>query len=58
MFRLNHYNNSILEGIVSYQNEFLQKVFNFESQITPIEELNMFHCSQLRFIHLHAPVHL
>ena len=45
--QINHYNESILEGI-TYQNEFLQKVFNFESQITPIEELNMFHCSQLR----------
>ena len=45
--QINHYNNSIIEGI-TYQNEFLQKVFNFESQITPIEELNMFHCSQLR----------
>lgn len=45
--QINHYNESILEGI-TYQNEFLQKVFNFESQITPIEELNMIHCSQLR----------
>jgi len=45
--QINHYNEGILESI-SYQNEFLQKVFNFESQITPIEELNMIHCSQLR----------
>ena len=45
--QINHYSESILESI-SYQNEFIQKVFNFESQITPIEALNMVHCSELR----------
>ena len=44
---INHYKENIFEG-VSYQNEFLQKVFHFESQVTPIEELNMIHCSELR----------
>jgi DNA mismatch repair protein MutS len=44
---INHYNENIFESIV-YQNEFLQKVFHFESQISPIEELNIIHCYQLR----------
>ena len=45
--QINHYTENTFEGIV-YQNEFLQKIFHFESQITPIEELNMVHCYQLR----------
>ena len=45
--QINHYNEHTLECI-SYQNEFLQKVFHFESHITPIEQLNMIHCSELR----------
>lgn len=40
--RINHYNDKIFENI-SYQNELLQKVFHFDSNISPIEELNMTH---------------
>ena len=45
--QINHYNRRYFRRY-NLSNEFLQKVFNFESQITPIEELNMFHCSQLK----------
>jgi len=45
--QLNHYPDKAYECI-PYQNELLQKVFEFESQVTPIEQLNMVHKEELR----------
>lgn len=45
--QINHYKDHSMITI-DYQNELLQKVFQFESLITPIEELDMVYTSELR----------
>ena len=44
--QINHYKHKDHEKI-SYQNKLLQKVFNFKSIITPLEELNLLHKYEL-----------
>jgi len=45
--QLNHYSDKTYECI-PYQNDLLQKVFEFDSQLTPIEQINMIHKDELR----------
>ena len=45
--QINHYTDNTFQSI-AYQNEFLQKVFEFESLVTPIEHLNMIHNDEMR----------
>ena len=60
ILRVNHYTDQTYETI-SYQNELLQKVFCFDSHISPIEQLDMCHkyelCKSyiymLQYIHEH-----
>jgi DNA mismatch repair protein MutS len=45
--QLNHYSDSTYES-VSYQNELLQKVFELETLLTPIDQLGLIHKHELR----------
>ena len=45
--QVNHYKETSFESIC-YQNELLQKVFNIESMISPIETLDMVHTHEMR----------
>ena len=47
VIQLNHYTDTTYESI-SYQNELLQKVFEFDIMITPIERLDMIYKNELR----------
>jgi len=45
--QLNHYTDKTYESI-TYQNELLQKIFEFDSLLTPIEHVDMLHKNELR----------
>lgn len=47
VIQINHYTDKIYESI-PYQNALLQKVFQFDSSITPMEELNVVYKNELR----------
>ena len=47
ILQINHYKDSVFQSL-EYQNELLQKVFQFETMISPIEQLDMIHTHELR----------
>ena len=47
ILQINHYKESLFQSI-EYQNELLQKVFQFEAMISPIEQLDLVHTHEMR----------
>ena len=47
ILQINHYKEPLFQSI-EYQNELLQKVFQFEAMISPIEQLDLVHTHEMR----------
>ena len=52
ILQINLYKDRVFQSI-DYQNEFLQKVFNYETMITPIENLDMIHTHEMRHSYIY-----
>ena len=52
ILQINHYKDSVFQTI-DYQNELLQKVFQFESMISPIEQLDLVHTHEMRHSYIY-----